>query len=445
MDKFKILLSQLDKNSIKYTNSKYEIELCDEESFETIGIKEIPAVSIEIGRGRRIENIFIEENSLYLDDYVNSNIFDYKFIDGYDAIWSSKISSIECQLICRFPNGRLFERIKRIMVENNTSIDKINPIDLKCESKEIYLYNIGNYSISLSNASIEFLLLNKDKLRFRSNITDYADRILTLRIDNCDVSTHDQAKEILERIGFTTVFLLSEARLPIKNISVEKNGIYIPKTRSGSKISSSSLTIKPPYYEYDIQAVSLYLHAKSKETMPLYSFLAFYQVLEYYFPKYSEQKIKSELKRMLKDPKLDIENQSHLNEIINLTKSSRTNSFGDEISQLKETILGCNNPIELYEFLLTLDSNEYFSEKKKGKISSKKINVKQENTSIIEQITERIYDIRCNIVHKKATFLEQNNSILPNTIGYSDIYPDLELMEYLAYKTIIENSKKLII
>ena len=156
-------------------------------------------------------------------------------------------------------------------------------------------------------------------------------------------------------------------------------------------------------YEYDNEPMSLYLHGKSSSDLPLNQFLSFYQTIEYYFPNYSNVEAKQRIKRLLKDPLFDPNNDTKLTKILSIVQANRNGEIGDERSQLKATVKHCIEDTELREFILdNEDRKEYFEKNQGKKLSACKINVKGRDNDIVNEVCERIYDIRCRIVHKKA-------------------------------------------
>lgn len=62
-----------------------------------------------------------------------------------------------------------------------------------------------------------------------------------------------------------------------------------------------------------------------------------------------------------------------------------------------------------------------------------------DSLGIIDDVAVRIYEIRCQIVHNKAS--EINNKILPMTKEVDYLVNELELLKFIARKAIIANSR----
>ena len=93
----------------------------------------------------------------------------------------------------------------------------------------------------------------------------------------------------------------------------------------------------------------------------------------------------------------------------------RRGSLLDERKQLGAALKHCVDTTELRDFLNeTEDRKRYYSNEYK-KISDKRIALTDEAT-LVEQTAERVYDIRCKVVHtKNAEGRERDEMILPFT------------------------------
>jgi len=82
---------------------------------------------------------------------------------------------------------------------------------------------------------------------------------------------------------------------------------------------------------------ALYLYGRSATGLPLLQFLAFYQVLEYYFPIYSKMDVLSRVKSKLRDPRFDRADDADVNRLIGL--ASQVGKGGaSEKEQLRLTV-----------------------------------------------------------------------------------------------------------
>jgi hypothetical protein len=267
---------------------------------------------------------------------------------------------------------------------------------------------------------------------------------VTLKIANSNKTTHDTTKEVLEKISNSIFFQIDLAfEIPIhletqKESWIERRGKMMRKRLFVDK----SASISEPKYEYDSEPISLYWYAKESSNMPIFQFLAFYQTVEFYFPIYSSFEAKQKIQSLIKDPRFNPNKDTDISKIISTIKlSSGGKSFGNEKDQLKATLNACTDNSELKEFFKADENRLNFYTENKGKnISKQKISIKNETTDFITEVTERIYEIRCRIVHSKASESEFD-VLLPYSSEVKKLNFDIELIEFISRKVLITSSR----
>lgn len=449
MQEFELLTKKLAENQIDYKISDETFLLMASEENEENKSETRQKVVFYINRGRDSEEFRIVPSSRNIRYLLDCDFENYRFVKGYEAIWSKTNGIIECELDGRFyAPSRFFQSIKNSIVENQSD-EMTQTVEETFDSEieeayehaltEVELFKVKNISVKIGLCSKVFATLKGCRQRGR-NIDSIMSRTVTLKFENCSINKHDEALAIITKLGLAIEFLFNEKHsLDIRMLTEQK---YTNAFRNSRDNEKKNAKLDIPVYEYDVEPMSLYLHGRSRDLLPLYSYLAFYQVLEYYFPKYSEIEIKNGLRRTLKDPKFDLDNDGHLVEILELIKANKSGGYSDELTQLKSVISGCVSDREIKKFLSDNDFGSYLSKNSWKLISEKKISMNNENTEIMNQVTNRIYDIRCNIVHKKSSFINSNN-ILPQSISYYDILNDIDLIKFLSYKVLVANSKLL--
>lgn len=88
--------------------------------------------------------------------------------------------------------------------------------------------------------------------------------------------------------------------------------------------------------------MSLYWYARlAEDGMPLLAFLAYYQILEFYFPQYSRRGALQTLRESLQGLSFDALRDADLAKVLDVVRIGRKGSFGNEIDQLKTTVKHC--------------------------------------------------------------------------------------------------------
>lgn len=99
--------------------------------------------------------------------------------------------------------------------------------------------------------------------------------------------------------------------------------------------------VQYPKTEFDDAPLSLYWYARGAFGMPLLQFLAFYQVIEFYFPIYSKAEAQRKLKAILKDPTFRGDRDADIGKLLSAIYITRSGAYGDERSQLRATLVEC--------------------------------------------------------------------------------------------------------
>jgi hypothetical protein len=82
--------------------------------------------------------------------------------------------------------------------------------------------------------------------------------------------------------------------------------------------------------------------------------------------------------------------------------------------------------------------NDFYTNNPAKKLSEQKLRL-NDNIGVVDDVAERIYEIRCRIVHNKAS--EISNKILPMTKNADYLVYEVELLEFIARKAINANSR----
>src|SRR5262249_43925309 len=146
----------------------------------------------------------------------------------------------------------------------------------------------------------------------------------------------------------------------------------------------------------------LYWYARSATGMPLLQYLAFYQVIEFYYPTYSKLGAGRRLRRILKDPNFRPDRDSDIGRLLTAIGSTRGGGFGDERGQLKATLQECLDADVLRSFFSQDERRKEFFLKKHEGLTDRKIPLANKDADLRLDVADLIYEIRCKIVHTKG-------------------------------------------
>jgi len=262
---------------------------------------------------------------------------------------------------------------------------------------------------------------------------------VSVRVEGLEITKNIEAAQQLARVTNSLFFELREkcdVELFIERRYEVKTSWFVRKSRA----KMGGLKVGFPKFEYDKQPIELYWHAVSAYKMPLLQYLAYYQILEYYFKTYSMLEARGEIRNCLKDPGFDVDDDDDIERIV----ASVSGKLGPRVSErdlLCDTIRGCISKEELVSGISNAPLKDYFKDECKT-VSQYKVNPENKEIEIREQLAERIYDIRCRIVHAKED--DKRGRIMPFTKEEVLLRRfDLPMIENLANKVLIANSKKL--
>lgn len=386
-------------------------------------------LKIKIPKARGFLYLILNEEISQLAIERKIDFLDYRYIEGYDAIWSQEHDVIECEVELpqrRFPFERIFQSNENVSEDGKLYIDTYLP-DVKVELSEI-------------TNELNLLDLYKDTGRslpfMKAERFDRRKKYSTsLKVTGLNINSHDKAKEIIETIFASICFQFDcKTNFPLM-LAVERNYSRV-KTDA---YSTDNLELTIVNQKYDSEALSLYWYAQSALGMPLLQFLALYQVIEFYYPIYSELEAQKRVANTLKDPCFNSHSAKDIARIFNIVKSA--SSTRSELSQLECTFKECIDVSLLRDWLKSeTKRDEYFNSKSAVKLSEYKINSKSDDDDLLRQVWQRFYNIRCRIVHTKGA--EGELKVLhPQSREVKYLDYDIELANFLAHRVLISSSK----
>jgi len=172
--------------------------------------------------------------------------------------------------------------------------------------------------------------------------------------------------------------------------------------------------------------------------MPLLQFLAFYQAIEFYYPRFSQVEARKKLANILKDPTFRSNRDDHVDRLISAITISRSGAIGDERSQLRSVVNHCLDPSDLRTFLESDTDREAHVSGKAAKQRFHKIPLQNKDLDVRNDVADRIYDIRCRIVHTKSDARDSDlELLLPFSAEADLIAHDIDLVQFVAKSVLI--------
>jgi hypothetical protein len=297
---------------------------------------------------------------------------------------------------------------------------------------------------SENDKGLSFVLKSFDKccdivLRYPTGVQPVllqaANPCLRLSVRGYHIRSGKEAKRILETVAHA-LFLQIEAKTGVALSLVSGR-----QATSGSRPSQRIARRHEYTYEFPktsprTDAFQLYWYALGAYQMPVMQYIAFYQTIETFFEIYTDAEARQILRQNLLRPDFEVSNDHDLGQLISRLRSVVARP--SERTQLKHTLLATVDQENLRQFLKKNDNiNKFLSDDKT--LGVKKI--KSDSQDLLEEICERVYQIRCAIVHTKGVGIENVPSILPQSEQEKFLTADLQVVRFLARNVLGASSQ----
>ena len=380
--------------------------------FEDEDIGKSATISLPAGRGKRNITVWNEAGASAL---LGVEFEQCKFLAGYEAVWWPTQRQVELSIRpTRMDSGFLLRKLRRASGLSDEADIVVSPPAGEVDRPTI---KIGNVS------STHQVLVGRIP-----RITISFTNIRATRHDDVLSEVRSYADSLFFQMDsiFRSSFILARER---------RRGIARPIKRD------AEVSLIYPTAQYNDEAITLYWYAKSARDMPLMQFLAFYQSIEYYFPRYSTTEARRKIAGVIRQPNFRAFRDDDLDRVLSAIKLSHNGGLGSERAQLRTVIHECVNEDELRAFLSHPSRVDHFSDKGSG---FKKISTSPKNTDILIEVAERIYDVRCKIVHTKSDHGEEETKmLLPFSDDADNLGPDIDLIQLVARQVLIVSSSEL--
>lgn len=392
-----------------------EHELVDGEKYLSIGMPN--------GKEKRWISLFGLER---INELIAVPFEKFTFLGDYSAICSYELGQIEAAIrglrpmSIRMAMRQLFEDSYQDIEQED---DKERSIELHSEKES------GKVQMRIESSS--------DILKAISRGPSSRTRSLSIYIEGVSVSRHDHALKLLNKLSNSLFFQIEIARGVALSLVKERRPYRFARRREQKRVISE---LQFPKTEYDEAPISLYWYALSATGMPLLQFLAYYQVIEFYFYSYSQEDARRKIQGILKDPTFRLDRDADIGKLLSAI-GGRGKGYGNERSQLQATLNACIDATELRIYLSEYEERlSFFSNRQKG-LTNHKIPFSNKDADLRIDVATIIYDIRCKIVHTKGDVNEgEFELLLPFSKEADLLNHDIELMQFLSRKVLISAS-----
>jgi len=349
----------------------------------------------------------------------------FRPIQGYEAMWSPSTGRIEAELIGRersgvFGNKHPLESLVRH--QGMRFPDNLSDLCIPIPTPP------GGPTISLGYASPE-LRIWRTTSPAAHHISDAL--LPVLRIDGLPAQSLAEALKQLEEWGHAALLELDRGtRIPLRLRTHYPFRVHLHLARPRAALDVASRSPEPT-------PARLYFHARQIDSGNASArFLGYYQVLEYYFPRYS---VEMEVNRLRGEPELAGVPEDVLIDVVRHTHRGR--GIGREVMQFEHVLAAVTPSDELRTIIQSDPLLAEFYAQATLPLVNKQVSVSNPQSNLPRQVAERLHKIRCRIVHTK----EEHGSevFVPFAAEAADLYADTRLLGELARRVLIAAGRDL--
>lgn len=375
-------------------------------------------ISLPAGQGHRQVGVFSADQA---DILLGEDFERVRFLPGLEAVWCPDQSAVEFGLqTTRFNVEGLLRRLAGL-----SSARGQNPAPaFQLASPE----GAGKPNIFVS-----------ERTKLYRSLTGGRGQKYTLKMDGITATTS-------ENVTSNVMDYLNSLFFQIDQIHGYTFSVIRERKRriSISRKARRELQVVYPITKLNDEAVSLYWYGKSARSMPLLQYLAYYQCIEFYFPRYSQIEARKRVGAIVRRPTFRAMRDDDLDRVISAVQAARSGGYGSERTQLRAVINECIGSDELRNYLeASTDRSEHFSGKS-AKARYHKIPIGNKKADLRNDVADRIYDIRCRVVHTKN---DQSDDELKMILPFSDdvdhLGEDIDLIEFVSTAVLSTSSSEL--
>lgn len=388
---------------------------------------------LELPNGRNTREVTVFPRDV--EDFLSIDFENYTVLGDYVASVNKASGRIEALVggagaAGRIQAGRYIQQLPgvEILADGDPELDKeafedgVDPARMPAQNWRLAVEHNG-VSIEISPASAEFEIL------FVGGVT--------LKISGVTTSTHDDSLEAVERYATALLFDLDVV------YGVQMQLTKRRRTNRRRRFERPDHPPKFPLNRYAEQALELYQYGRSSAGLPLLEYLAYYQSVEYFFPFFAKEQIVQSVRSQLLHPGFDARNDASLSRLINLAAPAARGGMAER-EQLRATIRACMDEVDLRDFLASLpEYTDHFCARKQKIKGVGALQLSGSQIDIRDQAADRIYAIRCRIVHAKQDGGGNSQEVLlPSSTETESLQADVEMMRLVAQRALIARAAR---
>lgn len=359
-----------------------------------------------------------------IDEFLAIEFEKFRLVGNYHAIFCVDEGFVEAFLAPASSGVPVSKLLQQSVSKDNAERDGENDDDGAVELAA------GSVSIRLGSPSRELMILTGER-KAAGRGADGA----SIRISGLSDADRQAPNQALERVSDAVLFQFD---------TKFKQAIVLSRNRPfrfpGSREDGGSLAF--PTSEFDREPMSLYWYGRGAEGLPLLEFFAYYQVLEFYFDHYVDADGRRRISAVLRDPGFEVHDDRHIVRVLRAAGRG-SNSRRNERDQLLTTIRGCADAAAIRSYISEDEARKKFFAGDDATLTTKIIRPSVGDGELLQQVADRIYDLRCKIVHTKETGSgsEGVELLLPHSPEADRMDRDINLLRLIARQALVAASR----
>ncbi|MDX8056326.1 hypothetical protein SK571_43720 [Lentzea sp. BCCO 10_0798] len=405
---------------------------------------------LQLPNGKETRSIFVFEDEAEI--FKEMDLKEWSYLGDYVAVLNRATGGIEA-LLGVLPRGVASIRYLRDLpgVEEVPVAESGDRIPLDRQDLEEALEAAGQSGVEevakslrlrlsseSSSITLELSEVSKELRVLGDRGTSDSRGLLSLKISGSITERHDEALQVLERYAHALFFDMDvRFGLAFNIVRTPIRGDH-PRLRRPRGRSQSPILL--PRNRYAEEAASLYFYGRSANGMPLLQFLAYYQAIEFFFPSFWHAEQIRRLRNTLRDPRFSAEDDGELQRLIGIANGAGKGTTSER-QQLRSAVDAAVEEDDVRLFLESTPHRLEFFTQKNALVDVPHVVLKNSD-SLRAQIANRIYALRCRIVHSKEDGgIAGAKVLLPFGREAGRLYHDVELVKFVAQKVILAGSR----
>ncbi|WP_199515955.1 hypothetical protein [Nucisporomicrobium flavum] len=260
----------------------------------------------------------------------------------------------------------------------------------------------------------------------------------TLVIRGVSAQSHDEAHELLEDMAAAVFIELDRNYGLAGTLQRTLNDDLVEHEYDQESISPSPPRL--PASRYGRNAAALYLYARTVPfQLPVLEYLGYYQVIEHYMAAFSRATMIKSVSNMLADPEFDHHDEMAVDRLIGVVLPGGRNR-ATEREQVRVAVAACLDDAMVAQFLDQRPAAAKALRDASWIAGVRVVVAGDVQVSLVRQIADRIYDLRCRIVHGKENHAEAE-PLRPFGPEVKRLRHDLHLVRFVAQCVLVTSSK----